>query len=75
MIDIQAAVQHAVLSAADGTFHGGDYHGTLANGGVALAPYHDFAGRLPAALKAEIAAVTAQIASGKIRPATASPLS
>jgi basic membrane protein A and related proteins len=74
-IGVQAAVKNAVLSAADGTFRGGTYHGTLANGGVALAPYHDFASQVPAALKAEIAMLTAQLSSGKIRPATASPLS
>ena len=33
----------AVLSAASGTFKGGNYVGTLANGGVSLAPFHDFA--------------------------------
>jgi basic membrane protein A len=74
-IGIQAAVRDAVLAAAGGTFHGGDYHGTLANGGAALAPYHDFAHKIPATLKAEIATLAAEIASGKIRPATASPLS
>ncbi len=74
-IGIQAAVLHAVLSAAGGTFRGGDYHGSLANGGVALAPYHDFARKVPGALQAEVAALAAQVASGKIRPATASPFS
>lgn len=74
-IGVSQAVRTAVIAAANGTFTGGSYHGTLANGGVALAPYHDFAGQIPAALRAEIAALRAQIVSGKIRPATASPLS
>ena len=37
------------VTAAGGTFKGGNYIGTLANGGVALAPYHDFASKVPAA--------------------------
>ena len=38
MKGIQTAVKGAVLNAAHGTFKGGNYIGTLANGGVALAP-------------------------------------
>ena len=71
---IQTAVKVAVLSAAKGTFKGGDYVGTLANGGVGLAPYHDFASKVPAALTAQLAAVKAGIESGKIVPATKSPV-
>ncbi len=72
---IQAAVKNAVLSAANGTFKGGNYHGTLANDGVGLSPYHDFASKVPAALQAEITTLKGQIISGKIVPATKSPLS
>jgi basic membrane protein A len=71
---IQTAVKNAVLSAANSTFTGGAYIGTLANGGVALAPYHDFATKVPAALQAEINTVKAAIISGKIVPATKSPV-
>ena len=71
---IQTAVQTAVTSAADGKFTGGAYIGTLANGGTGLAPYHDFAGKIPASLQAEIAKVKAQIISGAIKPATKSPV-
>ena len=38
---IVPAVKTSVLSAASGTFHGGTYVGTLANGGAVLAPFHD----------------------------------
>ena len=44
----------AVLSAANGTFKGGTYIGTLANGGAVLAPYHDFASKVPAPLQSEL---------------------
>jgi basic membrane protein A len=71
---IQSAVKTAVTSAANGTFKGGVYIGTLANGGVALAPYHDFATQVPASLQAEINTLKADIISGKIVPATKSPV-
>jgi basic membrane protein A len=71
---IQTAVMGSVTSAANGTFKGGAYIGTLANGGVALAPYHDFATVIPASLQAEVAALKADIISGKIVPVTKSPV-
>jgi basic membrane protein A and related proteins len=71
---IVPAVMNAVLSAAHGTFKGGNYLGDLANGGVALAPYHDFNSVVPAKLKAEINTIKAEIESGKIKPATKSPV-
>ena len=48
------AVKAAVLSAANGTFKGGNYIGTLANGGVVLSPFHDFASKVPASLQSEL---------------------
>ena len=57
-----------------GTFKGGNYIGTLANGGVALSPYHDFASKIPAALQTEIAKIKAGIISGKIKTPTKSPV-
>jgi len=72
---ITAAVKTAVLAAAGGTFPtGGTYVGTLANGGVTLAPYHDFASKVPASLQAEIKTIKQEIISGKIVPATKSPV-
>jgi basic membrane protein A and related proteins len=71
---IQAAVKNAILTAADGTFKGGNYIGTLANGGVVLSPYHDFAGKVSAPLQAEILKIKAEIENGTIKPATKSPV-
>jgi basic membrane protein A len=71
---IQSAVKTAVLAAANSTFSGGAYIGTLANGGVALAQYHDFATTIPASLQAEINTLKQDIISGKIVPATKSPV-
>jgi basic membrane protein A and related proteins len=71
---IQTAVKTAVLNAAHGTFSGGNYIGTLANGGVALAPFHDFASKVPASLQSELATVKAGIESGSIKTPTKSPV-
>ncbi len=49
-----AAVKLAVLNAANGNFNGGSYIGTLANGGAVLAPFHDFASKVPASLLSEL---------------------
>ncbi len=70
---IQQAVKSAILAAAGGTFAGGTYTGDLANGGVALSPYHDFAGKVPAALTAELQTIKAEIENGTIKPAAKSP--
>ncbi len=72
---ITTAVKNAVLSAANGSFNGGNYIGSLTNGGVTLAPYHDFASKVPAALQSELAQIKTQIENGTIKPATKSPVS
>ena len=72
---IQAAVKAAVLAAAQGTFKGGDYIGNLANGGVVLSPFHDFASKVPASVQSKLAAIKQMIISGQIKPATKSPVS
>jgi basic membrane protein A and related proteins len=71
---ITSAVDNAVVSAAKGTFAGGVYVGTLANGGAVLSPYHDYASKVPAALQAEIKTLTKEIESGQIKPFTKSPV-
>ena len=71
---IATAVKGAVLSASNGTFKGGAYIGTLANGGVGIAPYHDFQSQVPASLQSEINTIKQDIISGKIVPATKSPV-
>ncbi len=71
---IVPAVENSVLSAAKGTFTGGTYIGTLANGGAVLAPYHDFASIIPASLQAELKTVEAGIENGSIATPTKSPV-
>ncbi len=45
---------------------GGLYIGTLENGGVGLAPYHDFEGEIPAELTAEVEAIIEGIMAGEL---------
>jgi basic membrane protein A and related proteins len=71
---ITTSVENAILSAVHGTFKGGTYIGTLANGGAVLAPFHDWASKIPSKLVSELNALKAQIESGKIVPATKSPV-
>ena len=71
---IVPAVKTAVTSAASGTFTGGTYIGTLANGGAVLAPFHDFTSKVPAALQTELQQVGAGVASGSIQTPTKSPV-
>ena len=70
---IQTAVKNAVTTAASGSFKGGNYIGTLQNGGVALAPFHDFASKVPSKLQSELNTVKQGIISGSIKVATKSP--
>jgi len=71
---IAPAVSNAVLAAAKGTFTGGTYIGTLANGGAVLSPFHDFASVIPASLQAELMTIEAGIENGSITTPTKSPV-
>ncbi|MEC7211677.1 MAG: BMP family ABC transporter substrate-binding protein [Pseudomonadota bacterium] len=63
---MDSTVKQVIKAAMDGKFEGGLMVGTLANGGVGLAPYHHLDSKVPAALKAEVEAVKAGLISGKI---------
>jgi basic membrane protein A and related proteins len=68
------SVKAVVLSVANGTFTGGTYVGTLANGGAVLGPYHDFASKIPGSLQRELTQLATGIANGSIPTATKSPV-
>ena len=62
------AVVDVIKSGVDGTFTGGDvnqYVGTLANGGVSIAPAHDVA--YPDGIQADLDALQAKIISGEVK--------
>jgi basic membrane protein A len=59
-------VKAVIKQAMDGDFAGGVMVGNVANGGVALAPYHSFDSAIPADLKAEVNAIRAGIIDGSV---------
>ena len=63
---MDATTMQVIQSVIDGSFTGGDVVGTLANGGVAIAPYHDLESLVPAELTAEIEQLKADIISGTV---------
>jgi basic membrane protein A len=63
---IDVAVLDTIKKNAGGDTGGENYVGTLANGGVALSPFHDLDSQIPAELKAEVDQLAKDIASGAI---------
>ena len=64
--DTQAAVQQIAVSSTDDSFRSEPYVGTLDNGGVDLAPFHDLASSVTPELSAELDALRAEIVSGEV---------
>ncbi|MFC5380199.1 BMP family lipoprotein [Aquipuribacter nitratireducens] len=64
--NIDAAVFDATQETLEDSFSSEPYVGTLENGGVGLAPYHDFEDEVPQELKDEITALQDQIISGEV---------
>jgi basic membrane protein A len=61
------SVINAVQAIVDGTFTGGIHVGTLANGGVSLAPFHQLDSLVSAQVKADLEEIKAGIISGEIK--------
>ncbi|WP_159096544.1 BMP family protein [Miniimonas sp. S16] len=64
MKQIGQAVHDSIKDAAEGNFSNEAYVGTLENGGVGLAPWHDFESKVPAELSAKIDDYKQQIIDG-----------
>jgi basic membrane protein A len=60
------AVRDSVLAAYEGEAGNGTYVGTLENGGVGIAPFHDFEGAISEETKAEVEALKQQIIDGSL---------
>jgi len=63
---IDVAVFKTIQDVVDGKFTGGTVTYTLADGGVDLAPYHNFDSQVPQTLKDEITQAKADIISGAV---------
>jgi basic membrane protein A and related proteins len=65
--NIQPSLYQVIQKTVAGSFPKGDYLGTLTDSGVGLAPYHQLAGKVPAALQAEITALEKAVAAGTVK--------
>ncbi|MDR0416573.1 MAG: BMP family ABC transporter substrate-binding protein [Propionibacteriaceae bacterium] len=65
--EIAQSIFDTVKETVDGQFTSQPYVGTLANGGVGIAPYHDFDSKVPAELKAKVEELKADIVSGALK--------
>ncbi len=63
---IDVAVESAVTEAGKGQFDPTPFIGTLANGGVGIAPFHDFEKKVAPTLAETLQTISEQIISGKI---------
>lgn len=63
---IDLATFEAVVAAGQGNFDATAYVGTLANEGVSIADYHDYASKVPAELDAAVQELKAAIIAGDI---------
>ena len=64
---MDVAVYNSRRTVADGSVQAGISTGTLQNGGVGLAPFHDWDSRIPAHLKAQIQQAIDGIKDGSIQ--------
>ncbi|GMQ77585.1 MAG: hypothetical protein BMS9Abin02_0073 [Anaerolineae bacterium] len=64
--NMDVAAYDAVTAYADGELEAGVALGTVANGGIGLAPYHDQEGNIPAECKAAVDEAEAALAAGDI---------
>ena len=63
---IDLAVFQTIQDVVNGRFTGGTVTYTLADGGVDLAPFHDFDSQVPQTLKDELTRLRADIISGAV---------
>lgn len=66
MKEIAASVEDTISAGVNEEFSNEPYIGTLENGGVSLAPFHDFDGEVSDELKGEVDALIEQIKSGEL---------
>lgn len=64
---IAASVKDTIKSEIDKKFSAEPYVGTIANGGVSIAPFHDFDSKVPEDLKKEVKDLEAKIKSGELK--------
>ena len=71
MKGVDKGVKAVVEDAAGGDFNNTPFVGTLKNGGVGLAPFHNYASKVDSGLQKEIDALKAKIISGDVKVTSA----
>jgi basic membrane protein A len=66
MKKINVAVYNVIKSVQAGTFKGGTMNSTITDGGVDIAPFHNFDSQVPDSLKTELTQVKADLISGAV---------
>ena len=66
MKNVDVGVSNVVQAFAEGTLYGGPYSSTAATGGVGLAPYHDWEGRIPQHCKEQVDVAREALATGNL---------
>ncbi|WP_054952142.1 BMP family lipoprotein [Flaviflexus massiliensis] len=64
--DIDVSVLDSIADVAEGKFSNEPFVGTLENGGVRLAPFHDLEDQVPAEVVSEVETLREQIISGEL---------
>ncbi len=67
MKKMDVAVKDVTVAAENGSFKGGTNQGTLANDGVAIAPFHKFDDQVPQQIKDRLDELKQQIIDGKLQ--------
>jgi basic membrane protein A len=67
MKEINVAVFDTIKAASEGSFSNAPYVGNLANGGVGIAPFHDFDSKISQDIKDKVAQLTKDIISGALK--------
>lgn len=67
MKEIGAAVFDTVKESAEGNFSAEPYVGTLENGGIGIAPFHDFDSKVSDEVKTRVEELKQQIISGELK--------
>ncbi len=67
MKGMDVAVEQAITDSVNDEFTNEPFVGTLDNGGVQLAPYHEFDGEVPQELQDEIESIKLDLVNGKIK--------
>ena len=67
MKEIGASVEQAITDSVNGKFTATPYVGTLENGGVSIAPFHDFDAKVSDELRSELDKLTDDIKSGNLK--------